>query len=157
MKKIIRPTWEPKQSLLDTTLYGRMDEEDIAEWKQMLQMSIDAIPDDTSFKMLVNLTGFEAANTNVYAAFRNTLPCLLAEYDCRLSFLNLFPETVIKLSSKRGIRCLALANVTEQVKRMDYYDYRFAGEQEGFFPGVNEALQWLNKIVTTKMQWEQRA
>jgi hypothetical protein len=157
MKKIIRVSWEPKQSLLSTTLCGRMDEEDIAEWKEMLQMSIDAIPDDTLFRLLANFTGVEAVNANVHAVFRMSLPHLLAQYDCRLSFLNLFPETAIELSSKRGIRCRAIANVVEDAARMGDYDYRFASEQEGFFNDLNEALQWLNKVTATKMQLQQRA
>jgi hypothetical protein len=156
MKKIIRASWDPKQSLLSTTLRGRMNEEDIAEWKEMLQMSIDAIPDDTSFKMLANFTGVETVNANVHAAFRVSLPHLLARYDCRLSFLNLFPEAAVELSSKRGIRCRAIASVMEDAEQMGEYDYRFASEQEGFFNEADEALQWLNKVAATKMQLQQR-
>jgi hypothetical protein len=66
--------------------------DDIEALKEEIDRTMSRVPDNSTFKMLVNLHGFKAENFEVHKAFRNMVPLLLANYGYRVGYLDSFPK-----------------------------------------------------------------
>jgi hypothetical protein len=144
--KIISTTWEPLHDLLVTTLSGKIDSNDVDTWHFTLKNAAAKIPDESSFKILVNLYGFEAETTAVHKKYRTIMPLFLADYGYRIGYLDMFPEAAIQLGTTRGIRCVAMANVHHNADKMNDYQNRFSSEHEQYFTDQEGALRWITDL-----------
>lgn len=143
--KTIGSTWQPALQLVETTISGDVNIDDIQEWEQSLQETLDQIPDGATFKIFVNLHGFKAVNLDAHKRFRTIIPLTLASYGWRVGYLGLFEQEAerITYTFNRGIRCLAAAHSHHDASKMSLYRDRFAHERENYFTDPTEAREWI--------------
>lgn len=139
-------SWLPNEQLIVTRLSGKLGIEDIIEWEKDLLKTMEYIPDEMSFKILVDLSDFEAENMEAHKYFRNIIPQLLADYSYRIGYLNMFPEVSIQLTKKRDIECIAMANVHHNEEKMSDYQFRFSNQHEQYFTNTDKAMKWILSI-----------
>lgn len=142
----IMTEWYANEQLLVTKLNGKMNSIDIERWKDSLHAVMDTIPGNTSFKILVDLHGFEAENTEVHKEYRAIIPLLLADYGYRIGYLDMFPEATAEMQNKRGVQCVAMANVHHNADKMLDYETRFSKPHEHYFTEPEAALNWIRQF-----------
>jgi len=143
-EQIITEThWYPEEQLLITHLSGRVGSLDVERWKQSLDTSLSAIPDNGAFKIMVNLYGFKASDFEVHKKYRVIIPSLLADYGHRTGYLALFPEVEVPLTYTRGIICQAAVHVHQDATKINDYDTRFRSANERFFTDPVQAERWI--------------
>lgn len=150
MDNKVTTEWYAHEQLLITRLQGKITGNDVRRWQDSLQAVIETIPDNTKFKILVDLYGFEAENTEVHKEYRSIIPLLLADYGYRIGYLDMFPEATIELKSKRGIQCVAMANVHHNADKMLDYETRFSKLHEHYFTDPDAALQWIKSVTVER-------
>ncbi|MEJ8843685.1 hypothetical protein WG954_14940 [Lacibacter sp. H375] len=148
MEKIIDVKWHSSQQMLVAKLSGKLNAEDIRHWNNLLLGAMDNLNDNSVFKIVVDLHGFEAEDMEVHKQFRTIIPALLADYNYRIGYLDMFPEANIELKQTRGIRCIAMANVHHNAEKMLDYQTRFGNEHEHYFTESDMALAWIKKYVS---------
>lgn len=146
MEHTIMTEWYAGEQLLVTKLNGKMSRNDIEQWKSSLYAVIDTIPGNTNFKILIDLHGFEAENTEVHKEYRTIIPLLLADYGYRIGYLDMFPEATIELQNKKGIQCVAMANVHHNADKMLDYETRFSKPHEHYFTEPEVAMNWIKGV-----------
>jgi len=146
MTKIINSFWQPAEQLVTTRLSGLLDTADIQYWENTLIETMKQVPDNTDVKMLVDLHGFKAANFEVHKQYRNIIPLLLARHGYRIGYLDMFPEATIALSTERGIRAVAMANVHQDETKMKDYQEKFSKPFEQYFTDSTAALAWILSV-----------
>ena len=60
--------------LLTTRLTGVVTTEDVQRWKESLERDAAAIPDGGTFKLLLDLCGYEPADIEAHKAMRAVIP-----------------------------------------------------------------------------------
>lgn len=147
MKKTIETTWDSQTGILTTTFQGQVSSQDAAEWAHGLQKAIDGLADNSQFKLLLDLYGFEPENIEAHKAMRNIIPETLARHGLRPAFIDLFDEKPeLPISRTRGIQCLAFANVHHDANKMADYKRRIGQPNQQFFSNLEEALNWLKSL-----------
>ncbi|MBN8676210.1 MAG: hypothetical protein J0L56_18910 [Chitinophagales bacterium] len=146
MEKITEATYYPEQKIVELRLRGLLNAADIENWKNEIEKTMSQVPDNSTFKMLVNLHGFKAENFEVHKAFRNIVPLLLADYGYRIGYLDMFPEASVELKNTRGIQCVAMANVHQDETKMKDYQENFSSAKEQYFTEPLVAEQWIESI-----------
>ena len=146
MEKIINTTWYPEQQLIVTQLSGVVNNADIEHWEATMQVAFAQLPDNTRFKMLVNLYGFKAENFEVHKYYRNIIPLMLAGFGYRIGYLDMFPEAKLDVTITRGIRCVAMANVHQDATKMQDYNTRFSSATEKYFTEPGPAMAWIQDV-----------
>lgn len=142
----MQSSWHPNERLIVTRLNGKVSINDIKKWEGDLLKVIDSIPSDSSFKIMVDLSNFEAENTEAHKYFRNIIPLLLADHHYRIGYLDMFPEASIQLRKKRGIECLAMVNVHHNEEKMTDYQSRFSSTREQYYTDRDKAMKWILSI-----------
>ena len=141
-------TWDAATGILRTDLTGAVTTAAVAQWREGLQREVAKIPDRTSFRLLLNLSGFEPVTIDAHKAMRTVVPEILARHGLRPAFIDLFderPEMVITTS--RGVRCIAFANVHHDGARMTDYEQRIGKPNQKFFTDVSAAEAWLRGTI----------
>ncbi|QNA45939.1 hypothetical protein [Lacibacter sediminis] len=146
MEKIVKAEWQSGEKLVVARLSGIVNLEDIQNWKNSLYNVLNLLPDNSSFKMLVDLHGFEAENMETHKEYRTIIPLLLADYNYRIGYLDMFPEASVELKQTRGINCIAMANVHHNADKMLDYQTRFGNEHEHYFTESDAALAWIKNM-----------
>lgn len=146
MTKIITSFWQPAEQMVTTRLSGLLDTADIQYWENTLIETMKQVPDNTDVKMLVDLHGFKAENFEVHKQYRNIIPLLLARHGYRIGYLDMFPEATITLSTERGIRAVAMANVHQDETKMKDYQEKFSKLFEQYFTDSTAALAWILSV-----------
>jgi hypothetical protein len=145
---ITKSEWRPEEKLVITRISGEADIAEIEAWDHSLQEALSRIEDNGTFKILVNLHGFQAANLAAHKRFRTVIPATLANYGWKAGYVNLFEEAAdLQLTRTRGIACLAAAHVHQDQSKIEKYDSLFGKETERFFtdPALGEG--WIRSIV----------
>jgi hypothetical protein len=150
MEKIMRSEWHSKEHLLITKISGKLNKQDIESWRNSLLTAMSSIPAKSTFKMLVDLYGFEADNMEVHKEFRTIIPSLLADYNYRIDYLDMFPEATVELKRTRGISCIAMANVHHNAEKMSDYQTRFGKYHEQYFTESEAALSWIRNLTLNR-------
>ncbi|TGM57812.1 hypothetical protein [Leptospira adleri] len=136
--------WISEKQLISTTLSGKVKMEDVELWEKRLLESIDQIPENAVFKILVNLHGFEAANMEAHKRFRTVIPGVLSDYGWKVGYLNLFEESEqMTFRNLRGIRCIAAAHVHQDETKINSYQEKFGRENERFYTDPKIAEAWI--------------
>jgi hypothetical protein len=145
--KYISTDWYPELSLLATRLSGEINSADIDRWKQSLLEKLSMVEDNSRFKILVNLYGFQAADLPTHKKYRTIIPELLAGYGWKVGYVNLFEEAAsMQLTYTRGIRCVAAAHVHQDETKIEKYESLFGKENEHFFTNPIAADAWIRTI-----------
>jgi len=146
MTKITNSFWQPAEQLVTTRLSGLLDTADIQQWENTLTETMKQVPDNTAIKMLVDLHGFKAENFEVHKQYRNIIPLLLARHGYRIGYLDMFPEASITLTTERGIRVVAMANVHQDETKMKDYQEKFSKPFEQYFTDSAAAHAWILSV-----------
>lgn len=143
-EKIIETNWFPEQKLLETRLVGDVSQEDVAYWKKTLEETLANIEVGSSFKILVDFYGFKAIDLPTHKLYREVIPLLLADYNWKVGYVDLFEEAQqMKFSSKKGITCFAAAHVHQDEEKIKKYQENFGRENERFFTDPQQAKDWI--------------
>jgi hypothetical protein len=143
-EKIIETNWWPEQELIETKLIGEVDLDDINLWKHSLKEALNKIPGGGSFKIMVNLYGFKAVNIEAHKQYREIIPLLLAQYDWKVGYVDLFQESkTMKFSRTSGIHCYAAVHVHHDKEKIGKYEENFGRENEHFMTDPEKAMQWI--------------
>ncbi|MGV3588360.1 MAG: hypothetical protein ACO1OF_15255 [Adhaeribacter sp.] len=144
---IARTNWHPAQQLIITQISGDVDADGVAQWGQSLQEALSQIPDNHSFKILINLHGFTATNFAAHKQFRVIIPQTLANYGWKTGYVNLFEEAAsLQLHNVRGIKCVAAAHVHQDKTKIEKYESMFGKENEHFFTDPEQAETWIKSF-----------
>ncbi|KAA9340173.1 hypothetical protein [Adhaeribacter soli] len=145
---IAETTWIPEKQLVVTHLSGEAEQADIATWEASLQEALAQIPDDSTFRILVNIYGFQAADLEAHKTFRTIGPLTLAAYGWKVGYVNLFEEEAKSLnySSTRGIKCVAAAHCHQDATKIERYQTNFGRPNEQFFTDPEQARRWLESL-----------
>ena len=139
--------WDPERGVLVTELEGTVDVEAVRTWRAGLQAEVDRIPDGTSFKLLLDLTGYEPADLDAHKEMRMVVPDLLVAHGLRPAFTDLLPEAPEpELRTERGVVCVAFANVHHDETKMTHYEERIATTTQRFFTSRSAAEAWLATV-----------
>ena len=139
-------TWLPKEKLVITELSGDLDKDDIIEWNESLNTTLQRLPPSTKFKILVNLYGFRARDFEVHKQFRGVIPRTLAAHGWYVGYLRMFPEANVTLSSANNIYCVAAAHVHQDETKIRNYADNYSMRNERFFSDAEAARSWINSI-----------
>ncbi len=143
-----RSKWDPATGILRTDLTGPVTTDDVAAWREGLHREVASIPDGTSFRLLLNLVGFEPATIDAHKAMRTVVPEILARHGLRPAFIDLFDERpAMVITTSRGVRCIAFANVHHDEAKMTDYEQRIGKPNQKFFTDVSAAEAWLRSVV----------
>lgn len=149
--KITETTWYPEKRLIVTHISGDIEKDDIEQWEKSLQNTLDQIEDNSTFKIFVNLHGFNAVNIDAHKKFRGIVPLTLADYGWKVGYVGLFEEEAKTMVYKntRGIQCIGAAHSHQDETKMGLYETRFSSEREHFFPDPTQARQWIERLEIT--------
>src|SRR5687767_4586175 len=111
--KLTETTWDPENKLIVTNISGDIQTQDVAVWEHDLRSRLEQIPENSVFKILVNMYGFKAVDIESHKKFRTIVPLTLAQYGWKVGYLGLFEDeaNTMTFENKRGIRCVAAAHV----------------------------------------------
>jgi hypothetical protein len=145
---IAETTWIPEKQLVVTHLSGEAEQTGIETWEASLQEALAQIPDDSTFRILVNIHGFQAADLEAHKTFRTIVPLTLAAYGWKVGYVNLFEEEAKNLvyTSTRGIKCVAAAHCHQDATKIERYQTRFGRPNEQFFTDPEQARRWLESL-----------
>ncbi len=127
LEKVTDTKWHPELSLIETTLSGDVDEQDILRWEKSLHQSMSKIPDGSYFKIFINLYGFKAINIQAHKRYREIVPLLLANHDWKVGYVDLFEESkLMKFRKIRNIGCIAAVHVHQDEEKIKKYEENFS-------------------------------
>jgi hypothetical protein len=139
--------WDRQQRLLVTQLTGTVDVDDVDAWRLALLDAVERIPDGTSFKLLLDLTGYEPASLDAHRHMRMVVPDLLIAHGLRPAFVDLYPDAPEPVVIQdRGVVCVAFANVHHDETKMARYEEQIATANQRFFTSRSAAEEWLATV-----------
>lgn len=150
MEKEIYSVWNQDNQLLTTRIGGNVNIQDVKRWSEGLHNTVNEIPDNSGFKIFVNLHGFTALDTEAHKAFRTVIPLLLARHGWKAGYTGLFEEEAagMRITEERGVRCLAAAHCHHDAGKMEMYEARFAHDREHYFTNPDMAAMWIGSLQT---------
>ncbi|MDN4166186.1 hypothetical protein QWY31_11775 [Cytophagales bacterium LB-30] len=144
IERTIQTLWFPNENLIETQLKGDITQEDVKYWKSTLAKAFSQIGQGTRFKILIDLYGFKAVDLATHKLYREIIPLLLADYNWKVGYVDLFEEAKdMKFSSLLGITCIAAAHVHQDEEKINKYQERFSRENEQFFTDPLKARAWI--------------
>jgi len=143
--QVVKKTaWVPEESLIITEIKGALSLADVEEWENSLISTLNQLPNNTAFKIFVDMFGFAPKDVEVHKRFREVIPLTLAKYGWKVGYLNMFEEANnLKLDRERGIHCVKAAHAHQDAYKIEEYDRRFGNQNEHFFTNPDAALAWL--------------
>ena len=142
---IIKTEWHPEQQLIITQISGEVNLKDVEEWEESLLNVLQLLPDQSKFKIFINLHGFKAANLDAHKRFRNIVPLTLAQHGWKVGYLDLFEESKqLTYTTTRGIECVAAVHVHQDETKIHLYESKFSRTNEHFYTDVDKALSWIS-------------
>lgn len=141
--KITETRWDAEQALLVTRIQGAVAATTVEQWADNLQSTLAHLADNTSFKLIVDLYGYEPQTISAHKAMRTVIPLTLARYGFRTALLDLFESADLSLAQERGIQCTAVAHVHHEVDKMTEYEHRLGRATERFFIDYQQAEAWI--------------
>ncbi|WP_031527865.1 hypothetical protein [Dyadobacter crusticola] len=145
--KEIGTKWYPENKLVVTQVSGDLDEFEIEQWERGLNEIFEELRDGESFKILIDMHGFQAADTAAHKRFRNIIPQKMAEFGWKVGYVNLFEEEADRmiLANYRNIQCIGAAHCHHDAGKMELYERRFSRYNEHFFTDREEARKWIEQ------------
>lgn len=139
--------WAPESGILRTQLRGTITSEDVERWRNELHRELARIPDNSEFKFLLDMHGYAPADSASHKAMRIVIPEILTTHGMRPAFVDLFEKAAeVKLTTERGVRCSAFANVHHDATKMERYERDIAKPDQRFFTDRESAETWLASV-----------
>lgn len=148
MPNITESQWLPEQKLLVTHISGDITRQEVEQWEESLRTALACIPDDSSFKIFVNLYGFQATDLDAHKRFRTIVPETLATYGWKVGYVDMFAEEAKSLQIRytRGIRCTGAAHVHQDETKIGRYEAAFSSPRERFFTDPEKGRDWIDGL-----------
>ena len=149
-KKTTTSTWQAQTNLLSTRVAGVLTLDEVRRWKEGLEQMARRISKDETFRMLVDIRGYEVADQEreVHQAMREVVPLFLAAHGFRMGFFDLYEEEPPVGRGETSARCVAVAHVHHDAGKMERYNELLARPAERFFTDADEAERWLREAET---------
>jgi hypothetical protein len=136
--------FDPTTQLLTTGLHGTVHDDDVEAWIDDLTRTLDALPDQSTFALLLDLHTYEPGSIAAHKAMRTVIPDALARHGMRPAYIDLFdPQPDVLVEQQPRARCIAFANVHHNVDRMEHYEERAGKPDQRFFSDLPTARQWI--------------
>jgi len=152
-KKIMNTEFETKwisdKNLIITRLKGEVNEREVKEWNQSLQETFGKLSNNSKFKVLIELFGFQARSLEVHKQYREIIPLSLANFGWKVGYVDMFErkkDLVIK--SERGIQCVAAVHVHHDETKINRYEELYSRENEHFWTDLKKAEEWIRNYST---------
>lgn len=137
--------WDARQAILRTRFAGPAGIAEVVAWRAGLHAAAASIPRLASFRLLVDLRGYEVAAMDpaVHKVHREVIPLFLSCHHFRSGFIDFFGVKG-DIDRRHGdIRCLAVAHVHHEGPKMDLYRKTLSRQDENFFSSLSEAEAWI--------------
>ena len=141
----IGTAWFPDTTTIDTRISGPVSMADVIAWEKSLHQALEQIQEGGSFKIMVDLFGFAAADLEAHKRFRTIIPLTLSQYGWKVGYVDLFEDDAQKLqyNNTRGIRCFAAAHAHQDETKIGLYERSYSRPNEHYFTDPVQARQWL--------------
>jgi hypothetical protein len=134
-------------TVIVTELHGTVDVDQVRRRADALHAEVDAVPDGSRVRLLLDLTGYEPASLDAHKAMRDVVPGVLVRHGLRPAFADLFPELPDpEVRVERGVVVEAFANVHHDPEKMARYDELIASPTQRFFTDRAEAERWIRGL-----------
>jgi len=138
--------WMPDEHLLYTRVTGLYHFGNVDAWEQALRLQAKKIPENSSFKFIIDEAGYQFENIDVHKYKREVIPRFLAYYGLVLSLLTdedkkLLNQTVSL--NNHNIQCIAVAMSHHDILKMQQIQETSGTEKEGYFSDYRQAYQWI--------------
>lgn len=144
MEKQFRTEWISEINLIITRLKGEVDEKDVREWKESLQKTYEHLADNSKFKILIDLYGFQAKDLEVHKQYREMIPLSLARFGWKVGYVDMFERAKdLILTTERGIQCVAAVHVHQDETKINKYEELYSRENEHFWTDLKRAEEWI--------------
>jgi hypothetical protein len=147
MTNNLRSEWDALNRILTVHLNGEISEADVERWRENLEHALGALQPNSSFKLLSDMTGFNAQTMNAHKAMRGVIPLTQAAYGFPPGVARLFDVQDMPITHTRGITLTAAAHVHHDEGKMTEYQTRLGTEREGWFTDPATAREWLLTLV----------
>ena len=137
--------YEESSGLLRTRVHSVLSSEDVARWEEELDVATRALPASATFRMLVDIRGYEVSeqDPSVHRRQRLVVPTFLARRGMEVGFFRLFEVENTIAAEPDLARCTAVAHVHHDANKLQLYNERLRTEREAFFTDPAEAEAWL--------------
>ena len=140
-------TWDATTGILHTELSGNVTSADVIRWRDGLYRELARINEKSQFRLLSSLYGYEPVDIAAHKAMRTIVPEILASHGLRPAYLDLWEDQPeVAISTERGIRCVAFANVHHDPEKMGRYEEKIAKPNQRFFTDLQQARAWLLSV-----------
>jgi hypothetical protein len=145
-------TWDSRSSILRTRFTSPAGIADVVSWRAGLYAAAAVIRRGTSFKLLVDIRGYDVAATDpsVHKVQRDVIPIFLAAHHFRTGFIDFFGVKGDLSPSKEDAVCVAVAHLHHEESKMHLYRQTLGRDVESFFSDLHDAENWL-----MDMPWRQ--
>lgn len=139
-------TWDPRSFILRTRFSSPAGIADVVSWRAGLYAAAAVIRRGSSFKLLVDIRGYDVASTDpsVHKVQREVVPIFLAAHHFRTGFIDFFGVKGDVSPSKEDAICVAVAHLHHEEPKMNLYRQALGREVENFFSDLPEAESWLS-------------
>lgn len=148
MAKKIESSWAPDRRLMVTQISGEINVADVKRWRESLQYALDQIPNNTPFKILVNMYGSCPVDINAHIQLNTTVPQLLSQYGWKVGSIDMFEDQANAMSytRKRGVYCYGAAHCHHDIFKMELCEIYYSSNNEHYFTDPGYAEQWISAI-----------
>jgi hypothetical protein len=146
--------WFPEEKIIDTRISGPVSVQDVILWEASLHHSLALIGDNTEFRIMIDMVGFEARDTEAHKRFRTVMPVTLSHYGWKIGYLELFEEEArdMRCIQTRGIQCIAAAHAHHDETKMGLYERSYSHDHEHYFTNADAARTWLRNLKYSQHQ-----
>jgi hypothetical protein len=140
--------WDARQAILRTRFPGPAGIAEVVAWRAGLYAAAASIPRLSSFKLLVDLRGYEVSvmEPSVHKVQREIVPIFLATYHFRTGFIDFFGVKGDTVRYREEAHCRGVAHVHHDAPKMELYRQTLGRDDESFFSSLPEAEAWIASV-----------
>lgn len=139
---IVEVGYLPPVRAVMARLSGKVDENDVARWTELLDRALAWVPDGTEIVVLSNLHGYEPASLDAHKAMRVVVPARLAAHGFRSGLVDVAGGS-IDVNPAPRIVISKVAHVHHDATKMAGYEAKVGREHERYFSDPAHANAWL--------------
>lgn len=139
--------WDENKKSLITRFSGKPTITDVHQWRDELYNATQLLPDNTNFKMLIDLRGYtvDLVEKEIHFVQREVIPTFLSLHNFKVGYLALFEAEVAVKAGERNVNCVAVAHIHHECHKMEAYDQKFGRNNDRYFCDGEAAEQWLDE------------
>lgn len=144
---LFKTEWHADQKLLVTRFSGKPTLAEVRQWKNELYDTTRLFPDNTQFKMLIDLQGYtvDLVEKEIHFEQREVIPTFLSLHNFKVGYLSLFEVDIEIKAGERNLNCVAVAHIHHECHKMEAYDQKFGKSNDRYFCDSAAAEKWINE------------